>query len=479
MKMIIGGKKVDASDGKTMPVFNPSNNEAIDYVPVATKADIEQAITNAQKGFKEWSAYPLYRRIEIARRFVELWVENSEELVTYIMKEAGKPYKAAKTEVEVYTKPFFEEYIEGARFMGGMTIPEGNRYNNVGHLITTVREPLGVVVGILPFNYPASQVPHKAMAPLLMGNSVILKPASETPLAQIRMVELFLEAGVPANAIQIVTGSGSKIGPWLAGDPRVAMVTLTGSTEVGIETAKEAAKHLAHINLELGGNDPLVILPDCDIDYAVEQSLGGRSLPNAGQACCATKRFLVHNSMKQAYLSKLIEAVKKFKVGDAADPDTDIGPVISAKKAEEAVSNFQRNVEQGAKILLGGGRKDAFVEVTVMDVPKDADIAKDMEMFAPVFPVIGYETIDEAIEIANQTPYGLSSGVIGKDIKQMMYVAKRLEAGTCVINGNGDVRHYDQQFGGYKMTGIGREGVNITLEECSQVKTLYFNELYH
>ena len=478
MRMIIGGKKVDSSDGKVMEIINPYNQELIDTVPMATKEDIDQALNNAVKGFQEWSSIPLWQRIEIAYKFVDLWVKNADELTNYLVKECGKPYKASKREVEFYTKQFFEEYIEAARFIGGESIPVGNRINTENHLITTVREPLGVFVGFLPFNYPASQVPHKAMAPLLMGNAVILKPSSETPLAQIRMVELFLEAGVPANAIQIVTGSGSKIGPWLSGDPRVAMVSLTGSTKVGIEIAKEAAKHLAHTQLELGGNDPLVILPDCDLDYAVEESIAGRSLINAGQACCSTKRFLVPNALKEEYLNRLIASVKNKKLGDPASETTDVGPVISLSKAEEAVDNIKHVVEQGAKILLGGGRNGAFVDVTVMDVPKTADSAKDLELFAPVFTVIGYDTIDEAVEIANQTCYGLSSGVIGNNPKDMLYVAKRMQAGACVINGNGDMRTFSQQFGGYKMTGIGREGARITLEECSQVKTLAFKNMY-
>lgn len=478
MKMIIGGKKVDSSDGKTMNVINPATQEVIDTVPMATREDIDRALDNAVKGFHEWSAVPLWRRIEIARKFVDLWVENADELTSYLIRECGKPYKASKREIEFYTKQFFEEYIEAARFVGGETVPIANRVNTENHLIATVREPLGVFVGFLPFNYPASQVPHKAMAPLLMGNSVILKPSSETPLAQIRMVELFLEAGVPANAIQIVTGSGSKIGPWLSGDPRVAMVSLTGSTEVGIEIAKEAAKHLAHVQLELGGNDPLVILPDCDLDYAVEESVTGRSLINAGQACCSTKRFLVPNSLKEEYLRKLIAAVKDKKIGDPASEETEVGPVISVAKAEEAIQHIHRTVEQGGKVLLGGKRNDAFVDVTVMDVPRTADTAKDLEMFAPVYTVIGYDTLDEALEIANQTCYGLSSGVIGNNPQEMLYVAKRLQAGACIINGNSDMRTFDQQFGGYKMTGIGREGAKITLEECSQVKTLVFKNLY-
>jgi succinate-semialdehyde dehydrogenase/glutarate-semialdehyde dehydrogenase len=327
----------------------------------------------------------------------------------------------------------------------------------------------------MPFNYPISQLPHKIVAPLLMGNSVILKPASETPLSGIRFVELMWEAGFPGNAIQVLTGSGARIGRQLCLDPRVSAVSLTGSTEVGIEIAKTAATHLHHVKLELGGNDPLIILEDADLDLAVEESIAGRSVQNAGQACCASKRFIVSNKIKDAYVEKLVARLRALKTGDPADPETDFGPVISAKAAKVALQQVQDAISSGARLLLGGAcANDTFVELTVLDVTRDMAIARDEEVFAPVWPIIGFDTVEEAVSIANDTKYGLSSGVIGKDMKQLLQVARTIQAGACIINGSGDYRSYDQPFGGYKMTGLGREGSRHTLESVTQLKTIIF-----
>ena len=473
MQMIIGGKKVNSSDGKTIEVVDPSTLKVIDTVPAATFEDIDLAVSNAVKGFGEWSEKPLHERITVMKKFLALYDEHRDELIDYVTKEGGKPIKVATGEYN-YTRTFFDQYIEQSRFVGGETLPINNLPSYPDSLVMTVREPLGVVVGVLPFNFPLSQVPHKAVAPLLMGNSVILKPSSNTPLVQIRLVELFLKAGVPANAIQIVTGSGAKVGTWLSSDKRVAMISLTGSTEVGIEISKDAAQHLHHVKLELGGNDPLIVLPDADLDYAVAQSMIGRNLGNAGQACCASKRFIVHNSIKEAYTQKLVEAIKKLKVTGTSDPDSDCGPLISLRHAKEVEEQIKKTIEQGGKLVCGGKRENAFVEITAVQVSKEADVAKDMEIFGPVFPIIGYDTVEEAVEIANNTIYGLSSGVIGKDMEKLFYVAKRMQAGCCTINGNGNVRRHDQPFGGYKMTGIGREGTRFTLEENTQLKTLFF-----
>lgn len=475
--MIIGGQKVSASNGQVMDVVNPSTQEVVDTVPVATRQDIDTALDCAVAGFKEWSDVSLNDRIQVMRKFLQLYDAHTGELVDYVVKEAGKTIRSARGEA-AYTRGFIEQYTDLARFIGSETFPMGSRAAFVDDLMLTVREPLGVVIGILPFNFPLSQVPHKTIAPLLMGNSVIMKPSSETPLTQIRLVELLLEAGVPGNAIQIVTGRGSEIGPWLTSDPRASKVSLTGSTEVGVDIAKEAAKNLHHVKLELGGNDPLIILEDADLDYAVSESIAGRGLGNAGQVCCSNKRFIVHNRIKEAYEKKLVEALRGKRVGNAAEEASDCGPMISIRSAQEVEQHIKDAVAGGAKLLLGGNRDQAYFDITVLEITRDMEIAKDLELFAPVFPVIGFDTVEEAIEIANNTQYGLSSGVIGKDSDVMFRVARHMQAGCCVINGTGDHRRYDQPFGGYKMSGLGREGLRFTLEDCTQLKTLVIHDMY-
>ena len=476
MKMLIGGKKVDASDGATIEVYNPATMQVIDTIPVATEEDVALAVAHACEGFKTWSKTPLYKRIEILKTFHRKLQEHSEELARLMSAEVGKTITLARDCLN-WSAAMVEGFLEHARVMGTEVIPVSNRMTTEGAMIVTVREPLGVIAGILPFNYPIDQITHKCIPALVMGNAVVLKPATETPLADLCYVELLLESGVPGDVVQMVTGSGGKIGKWLVGDPRIAMVSLTGSTEVGIETATTAAQHLHHVALELGGNDPFVILPDADIDFAVDESIAGR-ISNAGQTCCACKRFLVPNDKKTAYLEKLIAGLKEVKVGDPSKEETECGPVVSRRAAVDIEKQIAHTVKQGGKLLYGGKRyQETFIEPTVLEVTTACDVAHDMEIFGPVFTVIGYDSIEEAIAIANDTKYGLSSGICGSDMKTILKVASSLQAGSCIINGNGNKRTADQTFGGYKMSGLGREGGHYTLEEFSQVKALHLNQL--
>ena len=311
-----------------------------------------------------------------------------------------------------------------------------------------------------------------------MGNSVVVKPATDTPRANILYCQLLLEAGVPANAIQIVTGRGSVVGNLLVDDPRVAKVALTGSTQAGIKVAKMCAEHMHHTCLELGGNDPYIVLADADPKKAAIEAADGR-ISNSGQTCCAPKRFIVHNSIKEQFIHELIEYIKTQKVGDPLDESSVTGPLVSADAAKEVEEQINYTISQGAKLLHGGERyNESYMEITVLDVTKDMDIMKDMEVFGPVFPVVGYDTVDEAIEIANSTMYGLSSGVYGNNVQDLLKISKKLEAGTVMIGGHANYRTPDQPFGGWKMSGMGREGRTETLKQMSQLKATIFKKLY-
>jgi succinate-semialdehyde dehydrogenase/glutarate-semialdehyde dehydrogenase len=287
------------------------------------------------------------------------------------------------------------------------------------------------------------------------------------------LCELLVEAGVPANAIQCLTGSGSKIGPWLTSDKRVNAVSLTGSTEAGVEVAKMCAPSLKHVSLELGGNDPLIIFDDCDFELAVSETIGGR-IGNAGQTCCASKRFIVQKGIKDKFIAELVKRLAQLKIGDPSDPTVEMGPVISERAAKQVEQQIQHTVEQGAKLVCGGTRDGAFVAPTVLEVTPDMDIARDLEVFGPVFPIIQFETMEEAIQIANNTVYGLSSGVITENIRQAMKVANSVQAGACIINGTGNYRLAHQPFGGYNISGLGREGAICTLEEMTRQKMISF-----
>lgn len=333
------------------------------------------------------------------------------------------------------------------------------------------REPIGVVACIIPFNFPCDLYDQKVAPALMMGNAAIVLPSSDNPLTLMKLTEMLVEAGVPNGVIQCLTAPGA-VKDAAVTDPRVHLVTLTGSTEVGIGTAKLAAANLTHTALELGGNDAFIVLDDGDVDLAVEEMVWGR-MYNTGQVCCASKRFLIHNSLKDEFTKKVIDRIKQLKVGDPQKEDTQIGCLISEKAAIKVEKEVQLTLEQGGKLLLGGKRNGAYYEPTVItDIPKTADVAKDMEIFGPVVSIIGFDTDEEAIEIANNSVFGLSSCVFSRDQKRAFKVAAAMEAGGAVINGASFFRSFEMPFGGWKHSGIGTEGVLSTFNEMTRVKTI-------
>jgi len=477
MKMIIGGELVNSSDNATQNVLDPGTMEVIDTVPVSTEADVKRAIQTARNGFKEWCQVPLHKRIRILRTYGEKLNEKKDFFVELAAKEGGKTKGHAEAEF-LNAVSLIEHFCDAARTYKGESFPVGDHYSNETDLMITVREPYGVVACILPFNFPFELYYHKVIPALLMGNAVIIKPASETPLSNIKMTELLVEAGVTPGAVSIVTGSGSKVGNWLTTDRGVDVVTFTGSTDVGLRIAKNCAENLVRVSLELGGNDALIVLEDADPAHAVAEAVGGRAYCS-GQVCCASKRMLVQNSIKAEFTSKLVEALKKLKPGNQFDPSSDYGPQVSEGVAIEIEEQINHTLKQGAKLLCGGKRFNrTFIEPTALEVSADMDIATDLEIFGPVWPVIGFDTVDDAIALSNKSMYGLSSGVITNDISKGMHVAKHMEAGCCVVNGTGCYRSPGQPFGGHKMSGIGAEGGTYTLEEMSQVKSIVLRNAY-
>ena len=477
MKMLIGGKEVDASDLSYVNNINPATGEIIDTVPTATADDLEKTISNAVLGQKEWFSIPFHKRMEILEKFVILIQENEEKIAKTMAIEGGKPIGQAIGEIG-RVKDAFRLYMAEARTMYGKTIPLNSEPRGIGDVCFTIYEPLGVIAAICAFNFPGVLFSHKAAAALCAGNSVILKPASDTPGATLMMTKLLLEAGVPGNAAQCITGSGAIVGDGLVADPRIAGVTLTGSTKVGINVAKQCASQLKPYSLELGGNDPLVIMGDTPIDEAVSQALGGR-IANAGQICCSSKRFIVHNSIKDEFAKALAEKLSEMKMGNPLDKDTQVGPIINEKAAKNIIEQIERAIGEGATLVYGGQRNGCFVTPTVLNnVPKDSSVATDEEIFGPVFPVIGFDTLDEAIEITNNSQYGLSSGILTNDIKVGMKFALAVDAGGVVVGANGNYRLTQQPFNGHKMSGVGSEGTMYTLHEMVKVKTVVLKNVF-
>ena len=476
MKSLIGNKWRDSSDGKVIEVYNPSNGELVDTVPSLTKEDVEEAIDYADGHQKEWEAKSVIERCEVLSRFAELVEENKDELALLLSKETGKPIKEAYNEI-ANIQIGVPGYVEKVKHEYGNIVYRGTEKGQENTIQYTIQQPLGVVVAIIPFNFPSDIFINKVPPALLMGNAVILKPASVNPLTLTRYVELLVEAGVPAGVISVVHGSGSVVGKTLTSSKKVDMVSLTGSTAAGIDAAKNCAEHCAHSSLELGGNDAFILCSDGDMDLAVEETVWGR-LYNTGQVCCASKRFLIENSVKDEYIRRMVEKINSLKQGDPQDMDTDIGCLVSEEAAIEVERQVNETIKAGAKLVCGGKRNGAFYEPTILDnVTKDMDVAKDMEIFGPVISVIGFDTLEEAIEIANQSIYGLSGSIITKDISRAIKVSEAMECGGFVINGASFFRSFEQPFGGWKYSGIGNEGIMTTLKEMSRTKTVILKNI--
>lgn len=475
MKMIIDGKKVDSVSKETFDVIAPATGKVVDNVPKATAEDIEKAVTAAVKGQKEWEKFSVTERADVLYKFIDIVELNKESLAQTLCAENGKPITEARAEIG-NIKIAFRAFAEHAKHYYGSIIPPGTEAGQENHIQMVTREPIGVVACIIPFNFPCDLYDQKVAPALMMGNAAIVLPSSDNPLTLMRLTEMLVEAGVPDGAIQCLTAPGA-VKDAAVSDPRVHLVTLTGSTEVGIGTAKIAAENLTHTALELGGNDAFIVLDDGDVDLAVDELIWAR-MYNTGQVCCASKRFLIHNSLKDEFAEKAVAKIKELNYGDPAKDETQIACLISEKAAIKVEKEVALTVEQGGRIILGGKRDGAFYEPTVIvDVPKTADVAKDMEIFGPVVPIIGFDTDEEAIEIANSSVFGLSSCVFSKDQKRAFKVARAMEAGGAVINGASFFRSFEMPFGGWKHSGIGTEGVMSTFDEMTRVKTIVLKNI--
>lgn len=476
MKMIIDGKQVDASDKKVLEILNPATGKVIDTVPEATLQDVDDAVKAAKAAQKIWAKVPVYERVEIMMKFLSLVEKNKEDLARTLSDETGKPIKEARAEIGNIPIAF-KAFSEKAKHLYGEVVPAGLEAGQDKNILFTQREPIGVVACVIPFNFPCDLFDQKVAPALLAGNAAIVKPSTDNPLTLCKLTALMNEAGVTPGALEILTGRGSVIGTPLCAHPDVHLVTLTGSTEVGIETAKAVADNLTHTALELGGNDAFIVLEDADVDLATDELLWGR-MYNTGQVCCASKRFLVHKSRVEEFTTKAVAKISAIKCGMPAEESSELGCLISEKAAIGVEKQVNLTVEQGGTIVLGGKRNGAFYEPTVIaEVPKTADVAKDMEIFGPVVPIIPFETTQEAVEIANASKFGLCGCVFSRDMKTAFAVANALECGGAVINGASFFRSFEMPFGGYKFSGIGTEGVMSTFNEMTRTKSVVLKNI--
>lgn len=465
--MIIGGQHVEASDHASFPVYDPSTHEQIDSVPSAAAEDVERMLSIAQHGCNDWGRKSVEERCAVLRTAASCLYDAREKIADLICREQGKIRKLALDEA-VKASQLFLGYAEKAQHWYGHLLPD-----NGPDMIVVRREPIGVVACVIPFNFPAELFAQKVAPALAAGNSVVVKPASDTPLTDLYLVELLLSCGIPETALQIVTGSGNTIGRILSTSDRIQAISLTGSTQVGVDIACSAAKNLTRTFLELGGNDAMIVLDDADLDRAAEEAVAAR-IYNAGQVCCSTKRCVVHSAVADAFIERVLARMKHLHTGSAADPSSDLGPLINESAALEAECQVAETIALGARCLLGGHHfNQTYFEPTVLaDVTPDMPIARDLEVFAPVIPIIKFETDEQAVNIVNASCYGLSGGVMTKNVARGIQLACQIDAGGVIVGGAGMYRTNDMPFGGHKKSGLGTEGFYATLEEMVKTKSI-------
>ena len=463
-KCLIDGKWQAAEDNAKIAVTNPADGEIVGHVPSLTAKQIEGAINASEKAFKSWRALPAAKRSALLRKWFDLMIEHADDLAMIMTCEQGKPLKEARGEI-LYAASFVEWFAEEAKRTYGDTIPSPQ----VNQRITVIKQPIGVTAAITPWNFPAAMITRKAAPALAAGCTMIVRPASLTPLTALALGELAQKAGIPAGVLQIVTGKSSSIGKVLTESQIVRKLSFTGSTEVGRALMAECAPTIKRISLELGGNAPFIVFDDADLDAAVKGAIACK-YRNAGQTCVCANRILVQSGVYDAFTKKLKQAVQALKVGNGIDSTTDIGPLIEESALKKVDEHIADAVEKGGKLVLGGKRLGGlFYEPTIMtNITSDMRFARE-ETFGPVAPLFKFDSESEAIEMANDTIFGLAAYFYTRDFARAVRVSEALEYGM-VGHNTGLISNEVAPFGGIKQSGIGREGSKYGIEEYMETK---------
>jgi aldehyde dehydrogenase (NAD+) len=472
-KLLINNEWRDASGGKTMEVVNPATEEVIATVASADKSDVDEAVKAARAAFNgPWGKMSARERGRLVSKLADRLLEKADEVARLETLHNGKPiFESRQIEIPAAAE-CFEYYAGWADKIMGETIPVKGNY-----LTYTLREPLGVVAAIVPWNFPLLLAAWKVAPALACGNVVILKPASQTPLTAIALGEIAVEVGLPPGVLNIITGPGSSVGQAIVEHPGIDKIAFTGDTSTGKGIMRAAADTLKKITLELGGKSPNIVLADADLDAALRGATTG-IFYGKGEVCAAGSRLLVAKSIKDEFMEKLAARAKKMVAGDPLDPKTRYGALASKKQLETVQRYVDIAKKEGATLVAGGERADIgtgkgyFFQPTVFDnVAPDSTISRE-EIFGPVLATIEFADLDEAIARANDSPYGLAAAVWTRDIKKAHYVARKLQAGTVWIN-TYNVYDTAAPFGGYKASGFGREMSSHALEHYTQVKSVW------
>ncbi len=464
--LFINGKEVSAKGGKTYIRENPATEEPFAEIAEAQKADVDKAVKAAAKAFKTWSKIPVSERVKYVHKIAEILEKNREKIALTNTLETGKPIRESRL-VELGGAIKTLEYYAGiSNQLNGESISVSE-----AQLTVTLREPIGIVGQIIPWNFPLLLSFWKIAPALVAGCTIVLKPAEHTPCGILEVAKLCTKAGLPDGVLNIIPGDGEVAGQALVEHPGVAKVAFTGSTEVGKIVMKTAADNIKRVSLELGGKAPCIVFDDAEIENTIEATLRGGFF-NQGENCTAVTRLLLHEKIYDKFLSAFIKRVKKIRMGDPTKDDTEIGSVISREHFESVKSYFQKGKNEGGRVLAGGKRprkftKGYFFEPTVIaDVDPKATIACE-EIFGPIVAVIPFKTEEEAVSIANDTVYGLAGGIWTKDIKRALRMAKNIKAGYLWVNTYGGIIP-ETPYGGLKQSGIGKElgkdGLDMYLE---------------
>jgi len=469
MEMLIAGKWIDKDE--KIEVRDPYDNSLVDTVPSGDSDDIDRAISAAVEGYRVNRDMPVHERIRILRRAADIIEENSEEFARTIATEGSKTIKEARKEVMRAVQTMTIS-AEEARRIVGETIPFDSMPGSENRVGYYYRFPIGVIAAITPFNDPLNLVAHKVGPAIAGGNAVVLKPATVTPLSALKLGKALMDAGLPGGVLNIVTGYASKVGDALVTDKRIRMISFTGGAEAGEEIVRKAG--LKKIGMELGSNTPVIVCADCDLEKAVDSCVSG-AFWAVGQNCIGVQRIYIEKEIYKKFETLFVAKTRSLKVGPQLDEDTDMGPMITEGEAKRIEKWVNEAVEKGAKLLCGGKRNGAIYEPTVLaDVPPGCTIDKE-EVFAPTVNLYPVDSLEEAIEKANDVDFGLHAGIFTRDINKAFKAIKELDVGGVMVNDSSDYRIDLMPFGGVKRSGLGREGIKFALLEMTEPKVVCFN----
>jgi len=469
-RVLVGGEWV--GDGwPGIDVINPYDDSVIGVVPEASAAEVDRAIEAARKGAAVMAELPAYKRSEILNRTGDFIMRDREEVAEIIAMEAGKSWKFALSEAERSAETFRFAATE-AKAAHGEIVPMDASPVSAGRFGFYVRTPIGVIGAITPFNFPLNLVAHKVAPGLAAGNALVLKPATKTPLASIKLAELLSEAGLPAGALNLTIGSGVTVGNRLVEDERLAMITFTGSPPVGKDI--KARCGLKRVTLELGSNSPTIIEEDGNVDAAVGRCVVG-SFANSGQVCISVQRIFVHRNRYDEFIDKFVTATRQLKVGDPLDKSCDIGPMISRKELDRSLEWLEEAKKLGATVATGGMAVGNCLQPTILTGVTVEMKVMCSEVFAPIVSVLPYDSFEEALDLADDSVYGLQAGVYTSDITKAFRAVKRLDVGGVIINDVPTFRVDHMPYGGNKESGLGREGLRYAMEEMTNIKMVCFN----